>query len=90
MCVPAARPVELYSFSRVTLTTGSSAVASIVTTIGRQQTSQSSTYCWLGRVASIDSSIGSPQYGHDTKAVVIPKIAATPFKDCDFSGASSF
>lgn len=79
MPASAARNFEVYSFSGFTLTTGSSAEASIETTIGRQQTSQSSTYCWLGRVASINSSTDSPQYGHRTDTVVTLKITATPF-----------
>ena len=71
-------PGEDHSFSLVTSTIGVSEVASTVTTIGRQQTSQSSTYCWRERVVSINSSTGSPQYGHRTEAVSLA-ITATPF-----------
>src|SRR3546814_3950352 len=41
-----------------------SASSATVTTIGRQQTWQSSMYCWSPAEPSTNSSIGSPQYGH--------------------------
>src|SRR3546814_7334637 len=57
------------SSSARTATTGSpSASSATVTTIGRQQTWQSSMYCWSPAEPSTNSSIGSPQYGHRVRS----------------------